>query len=450
MDILIVDDEKKMVSLLGSILRDEGHQVTGAGGGGEAIAELKKGNFDLVLTDLRMSPIDGMEVLRAVKRLAPDCEVVMMTAYASAETAIEAMKLGAFDYLLKPFKTEELLILVKRIAERRSLQDENKALRQSLGDRFQFDNIISQSGPMQEVLQQAVQVAPTATTVLLRGESGTGKELIARVIHQSSPRCNKPLVRVNSSALPDTLLESELFGHEKGAFTGAYATHKGKFESAADGSIFLDEIGDISPRMQAKLLRVLQEKEFDRVGGKTTLSTDARVIAATNRDLEQLMESREFREDLYYRLSVFPIFIPPLRQRREDIAPLVEFFFRKYNRPGATISAEALELFQAYRWPGNVRELENVIERASIVMQGNELRVDNLPPQMQQQQKQMISTVDLMLPDEGIDFDELQKSVIVKALEKAGGNKTKAAKLLNMSRRKLYSRMESLGLSLEG
>jgi len=449
MEVLIVDDEKRMVSLLRGILEEEGYQATAVTDGSIAISHLKQEKFDIVLTDLKMPPPDGMEVLRTAKRLQPECEVLMMTAYATAETAVEAMKAGAYDYIIKPFKTEELLMLLGRIAEKRSLLLENVDLKRSLAERFKIDNIISQSKPMQEVLAQAMQVAPTGTTVLLRGESGTGKELIAKAIHQASGRRERTMVRVNSSALPDTLLESELFGHEKGAFTGAYSTHKGKFEVAEGGTIFLDEIGDISPTMQVKLLRVLQEKEFDRVGGKTTLKTDARVIAATNRDLEALIEERKFREDLYYRLSVFPIFIPPLRDRREDILPLAEFFFRKYGRPHARISPEVLERFEAYRWPGNVRELENVIERACIVMKTEQLTPADLPPQLSSRKQQLQSPLEILIPEEGVDYDQLQRSVILKALERAGGNKTRAASLLHMTRRKLYSRMESLQLKTD-
>ncbi len=450
MEVLIVDDEKKMVNLLSGILDEDGYQVSGAADGAAAIGRLKQESFDVVLTDLKMAPVDGMEVLRAAKRLQPQCEVVMMTAYATAETAIEAMKAGAYDYIIKPFKTDELLLLLQKIAEKRALIAETQNLKRSLAKRFKFDNIISQSKAMQEVLGQAMQVARTETTVLLRGESGTGKELIAHAIHQGSARRNRAMIRVNSSALPDTLLESELFGHEKGSFTGAYSTHKGKFEIAGGGTIFLDEIGDISPAMQVKLLRVLQEKEFDRVGGKTTLKTNARVIAATNRNLEQLIEERQFREDLYYRLSVFPILIPPLRRRREDILPLAEFFFKKCGRPEARLAREVLEPFHAYQWPGNVRELENVIERACIVMKTDELTVADLPPQLSSQKRPLQSPFDMLLPDKGLDYDELQRAVILKALERAGGNKTQAARLLHMTRRKLYSRMESLGLKPDG
>lgn len=446
MNILIVDDEKRLVNLLSGILSEEGYTVTGASDGAAALEWLKQGSFDIVLTDLKMAPTDGMEVLRASKRLQPECEVVMMTAYATTETAVEAMKAGAYDYLVKPFKTEELLLLLDKISRRRNLEAENLNLKRIFGDRFSMKNIICQSKAMQDVLALATQVAATNTTVLLRGESGTGKELIAKAIHQASPRRGKVMVRVNSSALPDTLLESELFGHEKGSFTGAYNTHRGKFEIAEGGTLFLDEIGDISPTMQVKLLRVLQEKEFDRVGGKTTLKTDARVIAATNRNLEELMEEHRFREDLYYRLSVFPIFIPPLRQRCEDILPLAEFFFRKYRRPNARLSPETMERFLAYDWPGNIRELENVIERACIVMKSGELTPADLPPQFPGEKRPGQSPLDLLLPEEGVDYDELQRNVIRKALERAGGNKTRAARLLHMSRRKLYSRMESLGL----
>ena len=450
MNVLIVDDEKRMVSLLKGILEEEGYEVTGAESGQEAIDQLKRGEFDVVLTDLRMSPVDGMAVLKESQKLQPSCEVVIMTAYASADTAVEAMKAGALDYIIKPFKTEELLLLLQRIADNRSLRDENRGLRRALGERYRFDNIISQSKAMNDVLHQAMQVAETSTTVLLRGESGTGKELIARVIHQSSPRREQAMVRVNSSALPDTLLESELFGHEKGAFTGAHTMHRGKFEIANGGTLFLDEIGDISQAMQVKLLRVLQEKEFDRVGGKQTIKTDARVIAATNCGLEELMQERRFREDLYYRLSVFPVFIPPLRQRREDIPPLVEFFLKKNNRPDATLEPDVLEVLQSYSWPGNVRELENVIERACIVMRSNVMGVKDLPPQLAGRPAVTASSpMNLPFPDEGLDFDQMQRDLILKALEKAEGNKTQAARLLRMSRRKLYSRMESLNIDPE-
>jgi DNA-binding NtrC family response regulator len=450
MHVLIVDDEKRMVSLLKGILEEEGYEVTGAESGQEAIDRLKRRDFDVVLTDLRMSPVDGMAVLKESREIQPSCEVVIMTAYASADTAVEAMKAGALDYIIKPFKTEELLLLLQRIADNRSLRDENRGLRRALGERYRFDNIISQSKAMNDVLHQAMQVAETSTTVLLRGESGTGKELIARVIHQSSPRREQAMVRVNSSALPDTLLESELFGHEKGAFTGAHTMHRGKFEIANGGTLFLDEIGDISQAMQVKLLRVLQEKEFDRVGGKQTIKTDARVIAATNCGLEELMQERRFREDLYYRLSVFPVFIPPLRQRREDIPPLVEFFLKKNNRPDATLEPDVLEVLQSYSWPGNVRELENVIERACIVMRSNVMGVKDLPPQLAGRPAVTASSpIHLPFPDEGLDFDQMQRDLILKALEKAEGNKTQAARLLRMSRRKLYSRMESLNIDPE-
>lgn len=449
MDILIVDDEKKMVTLLSDILEEEGYHVTGVNDGASAVQQLKASFFHVVLTDLKMGSVNGLEVLQFAKKAHPECEVLMMTAYATTETAIEAMKAGAYDYLIKPFKTDELLLLLKKITDKRNLEAENFQLKRTLGERYQFDNIISQSKALQDVLQQAVQVASTPTTVLLRGESGTGKELIAKAIHQQSPRNQHPMVCVNSSALTETLLESELFGHEKGSFTGAFSAHQGKFEVAGDGTLFLDEIGDVTPSMQVKLLRVLQEKEFTRVGGKMPLKTESRVIAATNRNLEEMIEDRQFREDLYYRLSVFPVFIPPLRQRQEDILPLVEYFFRKYGRPDARVSPETLDHFHLYKWPGNVRELENVIERACIVMKSDELMLQDLPPQLSKQESRLQSPIELALPEEGIDFDELQRSVIQKALEQAHGNKTKAAKLLQMTRRKLYSRMESLGIKTE-
>jgi DNA-binding NtrC family response regulator len=378
-----------------------------------------------------------------VKKTAPETEVILMTAYASAQTAVEAMRKGAYDYLIKPFEMVEMKLKVKQILEKKELAKENIDLKSKLRDKYSLEDIIGQSEAMQMVYQMVEKVAPRDATVLIRGESGTGKELIAQSIHQLSHRARGAFIAVNCAALPETLLESELFGHEKGAFTGAEKQKRGRFELAVGGTIFLDEIGDISPTTQVKLLRVLQTKEITRVGSEETIPVDVRTIAATNRNLEELIKQGTFREDLYYRLNVFPIPLPPLRERREDIPELVIHFLKKNNQPEDKIDSQTLRALMSYHWPGNIRELENIIERMIILSGDDMITSDSLPPQF----RGFMTSNDSLaidIPDEGISIDEVEKELIHKALKKAGGNKSKAAQLLGITRRKLYSMVERL------
>jgi len=446
-DVLIVDDELALAKLLQATLRDEGYGTDVAASGEKALEALRTRRFDVVLTDIAMQPVDGLEVLRATKEEWPDTEVIMMTAYASAETAVQAMKDGAYDYLIKPFDTDELLLRLRKIAESRRLREENVELRGIVERRVSFENIIGPGERMQEIFRLVEKVAPSKATVLLRGESGTGKELLAEAIHFRSPRKNGPLVKVNCGAIPENLLESELFGHEKGSFTGAHQQRKGRFEMAHGGTIFLDEIGDLSPALQVKLLRVLQEGEFERVGGTQNLRSNARVIAATHCDLEDAMTKGRFREDLYYRLNVFPIRVPPLRERQEDIPFLVKHFIAKHGAPGDGIEPRALDALARYPWPGNVRELENVVERSLIMKNGPAITLPDLPEDVSSPPASRVDLKSVEIPDDGIQIDEMERAVILKALEKAKGNKSKAAKLLGITRRKLYSRMDILGIS---
>ncbi|MDZ7261567.1 MAG: sigma-54 dependent transcriptional regulator [candidate division KSB1 bacterium] len=440
-NLLIIDDERRMCQVLKAALESEGYSVELAFSGEQGLKEFKVKDFDLVITDLKMPDKDGLAVLEEVKKISPATEVILMTAYATAQTAVEAMKKGAYDYLIKPFEMDELKLKVRHIMEKKRLAQENIALRKELKDRYSLKNMVGQSGAMQEVYKMVEKVASSDATVLIRGESGTGKELVAQAIHYLSPRADKPFVAVNCGALPESLLESELFGHEKGAFTGAEKRKLGRFELADEGTIFLDEIGDITPATQIKLLRVLQAKEIVRLGGTETIPIRARTIAATNRNLEEALKKGNFREDLYYRINVFPIYIPPLRQRKEDIPDLVAHFLQKYGSTTTRIDSQALKLLINYDWPGNVRELENVIERSLIMASGNTITVDDLPLQI----KQGTSTaMTLEIPEEGLSLQEVEKSLIHQALAKAKGNKSKAAQLLGITRRKLYSMMERL------
>jgi two-component system response regulator HydG len=400
---------------------------------------ISRQDYDVVITDLKMAPIDGLELLKAVKKMSPDTEVVLMTAYASVQTAIEAMKQGAYDYIIKPFDLDEMGLLVDKIAEKRHLVMENRQLREDLQDRAKREMVLGDSTKMREAMDLVAKVAPSDITVLIRGESGTGKELVAEAIHARSPRASGPLVIVNCAALAENLLESELFGHERGAFTGAVRRKLGRFELAHGGSIFLDEIGDVTPALQAKLLRVLQEKRFVRVGGTETISVDVRLIAATNRNLEQAISQGLFREDLYYRLSVFPIHVPPLRERPEDIPALAEYFLGRRGRRLEHLDPRALDQLVGYRWPGNVRELENVLERAVILAGSDRIGLSHLP---------LLSptAVSSPSPEGELNLDRLERESILRALHQAGGNKAKAARLLGITRRALYSRMDRLGL----
>jgi len=388
--ILIIEDNDTMREAMAAIIGKMRHEFDSAVSGNDGLRLVEQKGYDLVVTDYKMAGMDGLEILRQVKQNYPLTEVLIITAYGTIELAVEAMKLGAVDFITKPFSHEEFKLKIERILERITekqelarLSDENVYLRDELAEQFNYGEIIGKSKPMQEVYRTLEKVAPTDSSVLIYGESGTGKELIARAIHKVSPRREKPFIRVNCGALVETLLESELFGHEKGAFSGAVKRKKGRFELANQGSIFLDEIGDISPNMQLKLLRVLQEKEFERVGSEETIQVDVRIMAATNKNLSELVQQGTFREDLYYRLHIIPIYLPPLRERRDDIQLLVHHFIKKLtaklNKPPKKITDQAMEKLLSYHWHGNVRELENVIERAVVLSDGDFIDVHGLP-----------------------------------------------------------------------
>ncbi len=444
-NILAIDDEPKMSKILKFALEPIGYSVTTADNAEDGVVKFELGEFDLVITDLKMPGKDGLFVLDTVKKKRPETEVILMTAYATAQNAVDAMKKGAYDYIIKPFEMDELKVKVNHIMEKRELKAENIQLKKQLKNKYSLENMVGTSGAMQQVYKMAEKVAPTDATVLVRGESGTGKELIAQAVHQLSPRASEPFVAVNCGALPESLLESELFGHEKGAFTGADKMKVGRFELAGNGTIFLDEIGEVTPATQVKLLRVLQSRQIERVGGTKTITIKARIMAATNRPLEEMLKDNSFREDLYYRINVFPIVLPPLRERKEDIPNLVTHFLKKFGKPEDSISPEALDRLTKYNWAGNVRELENIIER-SVIMAGNEkISIEDLPPHVKSLPVATDSTA-IEIPEDGLSMEQVEIDLIKNALHKAAGNKSNAAKLLGITRRKLYSRMERLGI----
>ncbi|MBF7084567.1 sigma-54-dependent Fis family transcriptional regulator [Desulfallas sp. Bu1-1] len=443
--ILIIDDEKHMCWALEKAMRQEGYIAISASNGMDGLKKIKDEMPSLVILDLKMPGMDGMQVLKKAREINPRLPVIILTAHGTIDTAIEAMKMGAVDYVTKPFDLVELNIMIKQHLAVTQLQTEVNFLRSELAKKY--GNIIGQSTAIREVIQIIEQVAKTSATVLITGESGTGKEVAALSIHHNSPRCEAPFVPVNCAALPEQLLESELFGHEKGAFTGASSRKPGRFELANGGTIFLDEIAEMPPNMQAKLLRILQEKTFERVGGTETLRVDVRVIAATNRDLRQLIREGLFREDLFYRLNVVQIHLPPLRERREDIPLLVEHFIQKFGTAYKvnSISPEAMSLLEQYDWPGNVRELQNIVERASIICRGHEIQPEHLPSEIQRIHTQKRGII-IRFPDQGLSMEQLEKELIVKALEKSGGNQTKAAKLLGISRSAFLYRSQKHGI----
>jgi len=448
--ILIVDDERRMGTLLREELEDAGYDVDVESSGTAALERLRNRSYALVITDLRMTPPDGLEVLRFVKERTPETDVVLMTAYASTQTAVQAMKLGAYDYIAKPFDMEEMLLLVQRVIEKqtlerdkRSLTLENAALRDQLGG-SRRSSIIGESPAIGELKRLIELVAESDATVLVRGPSGSGKELVASEVHSRSKRAAAPFIAVNCAAIPDTLLEGELFGYEKGAFTGADARKLGRFELAQHGTIFLDEIGEMGMGVQAKLLRVLEERKIMRLGGTSPIDIDLRVIAATNRDLEAEIRAGRFREDLYYRLAVFPIEVPPLAARREDVPLLATFFLREMRYPHPDVAPAALDMLRRHDWPGNVRELRNAVERATILARGAAL--DALHFALPSGGTSGTIGLEMELPSEGIDLEKLEAHLIRRALVRAGGNKSQAARLLGMTRRTLYSRMEKHGI----
>ncbi len=452
--ILIVDDEYLIRWSLSENLSKAGYRCVTAETGEEALDRFRTEAPDLVLLDIKLPGIDGIEVLRRVKEWDRDIPVIMITATTQVDVAVQAMKLGAYDYVSKPFDLTEIQTKVDHALENTKLRQEVEYFRSRHAERFGFDRIIGNCPKMKEVIAVARRVARSSTTtVLLMGESGTGKDVLAQAIHYESPRADKPFMPINCTALPDQLLESELMGYEKGAFTDAKRTKKGLFELADGGTIFLDEIGDMKPALQAKLLRFLEDRTFKRIGGKEDIEVDVRIIAATNRDLEKAVEEKAFREDLYYRLSVIPIVLPPLRERREDILPLAYHFLEAFNQEFKTsfrgFTPEAEELLQRYSWPGNIRELRNVIERAVILSTGDEIGADNLPWKIKSEHTRRAQAGEpgvVVLPDSGIDIEDVERELIVQALEKTGRNQTRAAKLLGLTRDALRYRMKKYNL----
>ena len=445
--ILVVEDEAKMRRVLELQLGEEGFFAQTAPDAEAGLELLNKETFDLIVTDFKLPGMNGLEFLQAVKRMNANMPVVVMTAYGSVESAVEAMKFGASDYVLKPFSLAELVLVIRKELASLELREENRALREALGKRYEYDNIVAHSGKMQAVLALVERVAPTNSTVLVGGESGVGKDLIARAIHQHSHRARGPFVKINSTAIPENLLESELFGYEKGAFSGATTSKPGKFELADKGTLFLDEIGDIPPAIQVKLLRVLQEREFERLGGTKTLKVDVRLIAATNRDLRAALEEGTFREDLYYRLNVVAIDIPPLREHKEDIPELANFFLQRYIREsGARIQAitpAAMNALMDFRWPGNVRELENIIERGVTLSAGTMLDVADI--HLDIRSTPAANGPAPVLP-EGVTLDQWEEELIREALRRADGNKSQAARTLGLSRNALRYRLSKMGV----
>ncbi|MBW2072199.1 MAG: sigma-54-dependent Fis family transcriptional regulator [Deltaproteobacteria bacterium] len=447
--ILVVDDEAAHRHMLETVLSVEGYEVEQADDGQTAIGAVEQRFYDLILLDIRMSKVDGIEALRKIKELSPGIPIIIMTAYASVNTAIDALKSGAYDYLTKPLDIDELKILVGKALRHRQLEQENIFLKERLDDRFDFSNIIARSESMKKLFDTMALVAPTEATVLIVGESGTGKELIANAIHQNSPRRDNPFVKVNCAALPETLLESELFGHEKGAFTGAVSRRQGRFQLAHRGSIFLDEIGEMAAATQAKILRVLQEREVEALGSSRTIKVDVRVIAATNKNLQSEIEQGRFREDLYFRLNVVTLSVPPLRDRRDDIPLLADFFLKQYaeknRRHIKGFSPRALDILMRHNWPGNVRELENVVERAVIMARGDTVTPTELPDNLRVLDKEyQEAAVNLRT---GKSLKEMEKQMILRTLEETGGNRTHAARILGISRRTLQLKLKEYGIN---
>jgi len=457
MNILVVDDEEILQDVLGLLLRKEGFRPIAARTGEEAVLLLERESIDLVLLDLMLPGMSGMEVLRQIRARDPELVVIVVTAYSSIESAIEAMREGAFHYIPKPFKNEEVLLTIRKGLEQRRLASENRALKQELEKRYGLDKIIGKSAAMQQVFDLIRLAAPSKSNILILGESGTGKELVAKAIHHHSRRTQGPFVTVNSGSMPADLLESTLFGHVKGAFTGAIAAKKGLFEIANNGSIFFDEIGNIPPETQAKLLRVIQEKEFMRLGGVEIVRVDVRIIAATNADLDELVRKGAFREDLYYRLNVITLQLPPLRERSEDVPRLARHFLELYAQENGKeitdIAPAALELLMDYRWPGNVRELENAIERAVVLSSGSVLDVELLPPSVRNGAAAPLALFGspATLPN-GSFWDAVsayERQLVIAALQAAGGVQKRAAELLQIKPTTLHEMMKRLGVSAE-
>jgi DNA-binding NtrC family response regulator len=450
--LLIVDDEGTLRSAISERLADHGFSVEQAGSGEEALQRLTGFAFDILITDLRLPGISGRDVLDAALERYPDIIAIVITGYGTVKDAVDAIKQGAADFITKPFQFDALLHVLRSAIEQRRLKSENAYLRSQLEDRYRIDGLVGRSRVMRDLFQLLETVASTSSTVLITGETGTGKELAARAIHHNSPRRANRFVALNCSAIPETLLEAELFGHARGAFTGAVGTRQGRVEQAHKGTLFLDEVGTMSPSLQAKLLRVLQEREFERVGDSHTIKIDVRVIAATHSDLAKMVAEGTFREDLFYRLNVLPVQLPPLRDRREDIPLLVQHFLQRLaadtGRSAMTVSQEAMRCLMAYRWPGNVRQLENAVERALAFSQGRtHIDVQDLPPEIKNQAG-IIEGAETWLPEDGIDFERyiegIELSLIKRSLERTRGNKRQAARLLNLKRTTLIEKLKRL------
>ncbi|MCX7635577.1 MAG: sigma-54 dependent transcriptional regulator [Syntrophales bacterium] len=447
--ILVVEDGKSQREMLRDFLLGEGYEVGEAANGETAVEAVRKGHFDVILLDYKMPGMDGMQVLKAVKDINPEIDVVIITAYGTIETAVEAMKAGALDYITKPVEFDELILLLNRVAERRVLIRENELLKRELREKgVTTERIVTRSPKMEALINLAGRVAPSRATVLIQGESGTGKELLARLIHHLSPRSGKPLLAVNCGALHENLLESELFGHERGAFTGAVTRRIGRFEEADGGTLFLDEIAELTPSVQVKLLRFLQEREFQRVGGNLTLHADVRIISATNRDLEARVREGLFREDLFYRLNVVVMHVPPLRERKEDIPLLIDYFIKRFagenNKNIVGISSEARDILIKYDYPGNVRELENIIERAVVISRDPVISIEDLPFG-----EELLYPAEPERRAEGTlrgSVEELERAMIVEAMEKSGYHQTRAAEMLGISERMLRYKLKKYGL----
>ena len=447
--ILVVDDESSHRQMIKAVLSAEGYEIKEAVDGDEAVRAVEEKFHDLILMDIRMPGLSGIEALQQIKEMSPGIPIIIMTAYASVNTAIEALKSGACDYLTKPLDIEELKILVAKALQFQKLEQENIYLKEQLNDRFDFSKIIGRSSAMKQLFETMALVAPSEATVLIVGESGTGKELIANAIHQNSARAKRPFIEVNCAALPETLLESELFGHEKGAFTGAVFRKRGRFELAHQSSMFLDEIAEMAPTTQAKILRVLQEREFEPLGGTHAIKADTRIIAATNKQLDEEIKAGRFREDLYYRLNVVRLEVPPLRERGDDVALLADFFLKKYTAKNQKLikgfTPRAVDLLMRYEWPGNVRELENIVERAVIMARGEMITPFEFPENLKE--------LDLELKEARINLTagrslkEVEKEMILRTLEETGGNRTHAANILGISRRTLQLKLKEYGIN---
>jgi DNA-binding NtrC family response regulator len=444
--VLVIDDKETVRQMLSKTLESEGYEVDVAKDGIDGLRRAKEKRFDLVLTDLKLPKMDGLEVLSSMKELDPDIAVIVMTAYGTIETAVQAIKQGAFDYLAKPFDPDHLNFLIKRALENRRLLAENVLLREELAHNLGYSEIIGKSQKMREVSRLVKKVAPSDSTVLLLGESGTGKELFARAMHGLSKRKDGPYVAINCAAIPRELLENELFGSEKGAYTGSVTRKMGKFEIAEGGTIFLDEVGDLDIALQAKLLRVLQEKKFERLGGTKTITVNVRLIAASNFDLKKAIEKKAFREDLYYRLSVFPIHIPPLKERREDIPELANHFIKKYcyemKKTSKTISREAMRLLEKYHWPGNVRELENTIERAIILCEGKRILPEHLAIRLQTNNEIRLREGAGLKEVAHLAQAEAEKALITRVLNETRGNKRRTAEILKIDYTTLFDKLK--------